>query len=46
MPFHIHVADAWIAATAILLGVPLITNNHADYAGVNDLALLPERAVQ
>ena len=27
-------ADAWIAATALTLGVPLVTHNAADYAGV------------
>jgi predicted nucleic acid-binding protein len=36
----IQVADAWVAATAIRLGVPLITNNHDDYAGVTDLVLV------
>jgi tRNA(fMet)-specific endonuclease VapC len=39
----IQVADAWIVATAIELGVPLLTNNHGDYARVRDLILLPER---
>lgn len=37
----IQTADAWIAATALALGVPLITNNRADYAGVTDLRILP-----
>jgi predicted nucleic acid-binding protein len=36
----IQVADAWVAATALRLGVPLITNNHGDYAGVTDLTLI------
>jgi predicted nucleic acid-binding protein len=35
-------ADAWIAATALTLNVPLVTNNRADYAGVVDLRLLPD----
>src|SRR5947208_259662 len=35
-------ADAWIAATAIVLNVPLVTNNRADFAGVDRLELLPE----
>jgi tRNA(fMet)-specific endonuclease VapC len=39
----IQVADVWIAATAIELGLPLVTNNHGDFAGVDDLILLPER---
>jgi predicted nucleic acid-binding protein len=38
----IEVADAWIAATALLLGVPLVTHNPADYAGVPGLAVLSE----
>jgi tRNA(fMet)-specific endonuclease VapC len=36
----IGVADAWIAATALTLGVPLVTNNAADYAGVDRLTVL------
>ena len=39
----IQAADAWIAATAVALGVPLVTNNHEDYAGVGNLVILPER---
>lgn len=38
----IHAADAWIAATALTLDVPLITHNRADYAGVARLRLLPD----
>lgn len=38
----IQAADAWIAATALRLGVPLVTNNRADYAGVPGLRILPE----
>lgn len=33
-------ADAWIAATAICLGLPLLTNNTKDYASVDDLRLI------
>lgn len=40
----IQVADAWVAATAISLNVPLVTNNRRDYLGVNDLLLLPSGA--
>ncbi|MDQ3548501.1 MAG: PIN domain-containing protein [Chloroflexota bacterium] len=36
----IQVGDAWVAATAIRLGVPLITNNHNDYADVSDLVVV------
>lgn len=39
----ISVADAWIAATALRLDAPLITNNRRDYTGVNDILLLPEQ---
>ncbi len=38
----IQAADAWIAATALALDVPLVTNNRADYAGVATLRLLPD----
>ena len=31
---RIEVADAWIAATALLYDAPLFTNNPGDYAGV------------
>lgn len=39
---RIDVADAWIAATALTLGVPLVTHNPADYAGVDGLTILTE----
>ncbi len=35
----IQCADAWIAAVAVLYGLPLVTNNPADYAGVGSLHL-------
>ncbi len=35
----IQCADAWIAAVAVLYGLPLVTNNPADYAGVGSLRL-------
>jgi tRNA(fMet)-specific endonuclease VapC len=38
----IHVADAWIAATALNLGIPLLTHNGDDYAGVMSLVVLPD----
>jgi predicted nucleic acid-binding protein len=40
-PAH-RTADAWIAATALQLGVPLVTHNVGDYAGVSGLAILSE----
>lgn len=36
----IEVADAWIAATALLYNVPLITGNRADYEAIPGLTLL------
>jgi tRNA(fMet)-specific endonuclease VapC len=33
-------SDAWIAATALLFDVPLVTHNPADYAGVTGLQIL------
>jgi tRNA(fMet)-specific endonuclease VapC len=35
-------SDAWIAATAIACGAPLITHNSADYLGVTGLSLVSE----
>ncbi len=35
-----EVADAWHAATALALGVPLMTHNAVDYLGVNGLRIL------
>ena len=40
----IQAADAWIAATAISLGIPLVTNNRSDFAGIGNLQMLPESA--
>jgi tRNA(fMet)-specific endonuclease VapC len=37
---RIECADAWIAATALLYGVPLVTHNGHDYLGVPDLTLI------
>jgi predicted nucleic acid-binding protein len=36
----IDIADAWIAATAITLGVPLVTHNAADFSSVEKLTVL------
>jgi predicted nucleic acid-binding protein len=35
-------ADAWIAATALYLGAPLITHNKTDFVGVDGLAVISE----
>ena len=37
---RIECADAWIAATALIAGVPLITHNRNDYLGVPGLTLI------
>jgi hypothetical protein len=37
---RIDVADAWIAATALLYDAPLVTNNPGDYIGVAGIKLL------
>jgi tRNA(fMet)-specific endonuclease VapC len=37
-------ADAWIAATAIACGAPLITHNASDYLGVAGLTVITEIA--
>ena len=36
-------ADAWIAATALHLGVPLITHNKKHFIGVDGLTVISER---
>jgi len=37
---RIECADAWIAATALLYAVPLVTHNRSDYLGVPGLTLI------
>ena len=37
---RIECADAWIAATALLYGVPLAIHNRNDYLGVSGLHLI------
>jgi predicted nucleic acid-binding protein len=39
----IAAADAWNAATALLLGIPLVTHNAGDYAGVAGLTVISEK---
>ena len=38
----IHESDAWIAATALLYDIPLITNNRRHFEGIEDLKLVSE----
>ena len=38
----IAAADAWVAAAALLLDVPLVTHNAGDYAGVPGLTAISE----
>jgi tRNA(fMet)-specific endonuclease VapC len=40
--YQIKVQDAWIAATALHYGVPLITHNRKDYAVVSGLTVISE----
>lgn len=35
-------ADAWIAATALLLDVPLVTHNSSHYIGIDDLRVISQ----
>lgn len=39
----IAAADAWVAATALQLGVPLITHNRNHFIGVNELQVISEK---
>ncbi len=38
-------ADAWIAASAVQLNIPLVTHNAADYVAVESLTILTAPAV-
>jgi tRNA(fMet)-specific endonuclease VapC len=38
----IQSSDAWIAATAMLYGIPLVTHNPSDFAGVTGLSIITE----
>jgi tRNA(fMet)-specific endonuclease VapC len=40
----IAAADAWVAATALNLGVPLITHNRNHFIGVDGLTIISESA--
>jgi len=37
---RIDCADAWVAATALVAGAPLLTHNRSDYLGVQGLTLI------
>jgi predicted nucleic acid-binding protein len=39
----ISTGDAWVAATALAYGVPLVTNNPTDFAGVTGLTIISEK---
>jgi len=39
---RLETADGWIAATAMLYKVPLVTHNASDYAGVPGLTVITE----
>ncbi len=41
---RIECADAWIAASALRYGIPLVTHNRADYLGVPGLAIISHGA--
>jgi predicted nucleic acid-binding protein len=41
---QIGAADAWIAATALALSVPLVTNNPKDYRNLDKLQLVSTAA--
>ena len=44
-PWPVSFADAWIAAAALQLNVPLVTHNAGDYGAVEDLMRF-KRSVQ
>jgi tRNA(fMet)-specific endonuclease VapC len=38
----ISAADAWVAATALYLGVPLVTHNQNHFIGIDGLLIISE----
>jgi tRNA(fMet)-specific endonuclease VapC len=40
--YRVPTADSWIAATALLYGIPLVTNNPSDYEGIPNLNVVTE----
>ncbi|HWQ34800.1 MAG TPA: type II toxin-antitoxin system VapC family toxin [Blastocatellia bacterium] len=43
--FQIETADAWIAATALLHQIPLVTHNRSHFIHVNGLTIISESPV-
>lgn len=39
---HIETADAWVAATALLYGAPLVTHNATDFEHIPNLNIVTE----
>jgi predicted nucleic acid-binding protein len=40
--YPIEIADAWVAATALLYSIPLVTHNRNHYVGVDGLSVISE----
>lgn len=40
---NVSISDAWIAATAITLQIPLVTNNEKDFQKINGLTIISEK---
>ena len=40
---NISISDAWIAATAISLQIPLVTNNEKDFQKIKGLTIISEK---
>jgi tRNA(fMet)-specific endonuclease VapC len=43
--FEIRVPDAWVAATALLYDVPLVTHNRQDFSRVKGVKLISEAPI-
>jgi predicted nucleic acid-binding protein len=39
----VAMADAWVAATALFLDVPLVTNNESHFSSVTGLTVISEK---
>jgi predicted nucleic acid-binding protein len=40
--YTINTADGWIAATALLHNIPLVTNNRTNFQGIDGLVIISE----